>query len=371
MCVYKYNDLIGMKSQMFDLRLRMVLHAKSNGIKPTAKLFMTTSGTVRKWLRRYNESGKSGLKNVSRRPQNSPNSIPEENRKLIKELRDKTHFGASRLKAEFNLPHSARTINKVFHKYNLIKKRKRKHHKKNDLRQEKAKKYQPLKCYQLDVKYLNDIPQYYRYMVELSLPRFEYTIRDVITGAVFVGYSQSYNMTYSCLFISKFLNHLKDSGIDLSQVIIQTDNGSEFSGTETKERDRGFKHMVEKVFKAKHRFIPPNCPNANADVETFHNLVENEFFDLENFVSREDFFGKISTYQFYFNYLRKNSYKGYKAPVELIRTALPDFDYNRYFSFFPVDLDELLVKIFLKRYTMSVNIPNHSEILIFLTPAID
>jgi hypothetical protein len=62
-----------------------------------------------------------------------------EKRKLIKELRDKTHFGASRLKAEFNLPHSARTINKVFRRYNLIRKRKRKHHKKNDLRQEKAK----------------------------------------------------------------------------------------------------------------------------------------------------------------------------------------------------------------------------------------
>ena len=107
MCPYKYNDLIGMKSQMFDLRLRIVLHAKSNGIKPTAKLFMTTPRSVRKWLRRYNESGKNGLKDVSRRPQNNPNAIPEENRELIKKLRDKTHFGASRLKVEFNLPHSA------------------------------------------------------------------------------------------------------------------------------------------------------------------------------------------------------------------------------------------------------------------------
>ena len=108
---YKYNALIGMKCQMFDLRLRMVLHAKSNGIKPAAKLFMTTPDTVRKWLRRYNESGKNGLKDVSKRPQNSPNAIPEANRELIKKLRDKTHFGASRLKGEFNLTHSARTIN--------------------------------------------------------------------------------------------------------------------------------------------------------------------------------------------------------------------------------------------------------------------
>jgi transposase-like protein len=78
MCPYKYNALIGMKSQMYDLRLRIVLHAKSSGVKPTARLFMTTPDTVRKWLRRYSESGKNGLKDVSRRPQNSPNSIPEE-----------------------------------------------------------------------------------------------------------------------------------------------------------------------------------------------------------------------------------------------------------------------------------------------------
>ena len=115
---------------MFDLTPRMVLQAKSNGIKPTAKLYMTSVRIVRKWFRRYKESGKSGLKDVSRRPQNSPNAIPEEKRKLIKELRDKTHFGASRLKAEYNLTNSSRTINKVLHRYGLIKKRKRKHHKK-------------------------------------------------------------------------------------------------------------------------------------------------------------------------------------------------------------------------------------------------
>ncbi len=92
-----------MKCQMFELRLRMVSQAKSNDIKPAAKLFMTTPATVRKWFRRYKESGEIGLKDVSRHPQNSPNSIPGEKRKLIKELRGKTHFGASRLKAEYNL----------------------------------------------------------------------------------------------------------------------------------------------------------------------------------------------------------------------------------------------------------------------------
>lgn len=342
---------------MYDVRLKMVMYAKSEGIKPAARLFNTTAVTVRKWLSRYEEQSRSGLKDKSRRPMSNPNAISEEKRDQIKALREQTHFGASRLKVEFELPFSSRTIHKVFRKANLVRKRKKKHHKKNDLRQEKAKRYQPLKCYQIDVKYLNDIPQYYRYMVELSLPRFEYTIRDVITGSVFLGYSQSCNMTYSCLLINKFLTHLKDSGINPEEVIIQSDNGSEFSGQQTAVRDRGFSHTVEDIFKSHHNFIPPGCSNANADVESFHNLVENEFFDLESYVSREDFFQKVSTYQMYFNYLRKNSYKGYQSPLDIIKSRQPDFNYEKYFSFLPVDLDASLVNLFAKGYTMSVNFP--------------
>ncbi len=66
---------------------------------------------------------------------------------------------------------------------------------------------------------------------------------------------------------------------------------------------------------------------------------------------------KVSRYQFCFNYLRKNSYKGDNTPAELFRTALHNFDDNRYLSFSSVDLDELLVKLFLKGYTMTVNSP--------------
>jgi len=36
-------------------------------------------------------------------------------------------------------------------------------------------------------------------------------------------------------------------------------------------------------------------------VETVHRLVEDEFFDLEDFTSRGDFLAKVHTYQLYFN----------------------------------------------------------------------
>lgn len=68
----------------------------------------------------------------------------------------------------------------------------------------------------------------------------------------------------------------------------------------------------------KHVFIPPRCPNANADVEAFHRLVEDEFYTRERFGSIKDFLAKAFTYQMYFNLARKNSYKQWKSPADIL-----------------------------------------------------
>jgi len=39
-------------------RLRLAERAKQRGIKPTARPFVTTVPTVRKWLRRFQQSGR-------------------------------------------------------------------------------------------------------------------------------------------------------------------------------------------------------------------------------------------------------------------------------------------------------------------------
>jgi len=50
----------------YNHRLRLVDSAKRIGIKPTARLFTTTLPTVRKWLRRFQQRGPSGLVALSR-----------------------------------------------------------------------------------------------------------------------------------------------------------------------------------------------------------------------------------------------------------------------------------------------------------------
>ena len=60
MSAYKYFIVINAmktKADKFDLRLRLVRYAVSNGIKTAARAYATTPKTVRKWLNRYKSAG--------------------------------------------------------------------------------------------------------------------------------------------------------------------------------------------------------------------------------------------------------------------------------------------------------------------------
>ncbi|HOL48824.1 MAG TPA: hypothetical protein PK189_11675 [bacterium] len=119
-------------------------------------------------------------------------------------MRKLTNFGANRLKTEFKLPHSSRTIHKIFKHKGLVNKQQKKHHIKLNLQIEKAKKYKPLQFSQVDIKYLTDIQKYYRYMVQLRLPlppKYKCTIREVHKGALFTGFAADYNMFFH-IFLS-------------------------------------------------------------------------------------------------------------------------------------------------------------------------
>ena len=117
---------------------------------------------------------------------------------------------------------------------------------------------------------------------------------------------------------------LAERGLDPGTVTVQTDRGGEFSGGKRKKHDQGFVHSVRKRSGARHVFTPPRWPNANADVEAVHRLIEEEFFDLEGFSGRADFLRKVTLYQHYFNFARPNSYKADRTPWEVVSQDLPD-----------------------------------------------
>jgi transposase len=342
----KYYTMIRAKDHKYDLRLRMVCFASSHGIHATARRFDCSRNTVRKWLRRYQRGGRSGLREVSRAAHTCPHKTSDKIEKKVLKARKRSGFGGERLVREFGLPCSAGAAKRILRQNKLTRKPRRKHQAKNDLRKVKAK-LPAFEHFQMDTKPLFDIPEYYPYIKPLGLPRHQYSIREVPTGAVFVSYASELSTTYACLCLKRFLQHLRQCGKNLADVHIYTDNGAEFGGGEKRERERGFHALVEKQLGATHHFNPPATPNANADVESFHNLVQKELFERELFESREQFISAVTTYQNYFNLARPISTKGYRAPLQVLNDKDPRLS-EKLLLLNPVFLDTLFDRLFNK-----------------------
>jgi hypothetical protein len=82
------------------------------------------------------------------------------------------------------------------------------------------------------------------------------------------------------------------------------------------------------------------CSNANADVESFHSTVELEFFNLEAFASREEFFRKVQVYQYFYNFIRPNFSKAGKTPLQIVLEDRPNIS-PEVLNFPVYDLDAL------------------------------
>jgi len=321
-----WENIRNMKDGGYDLRFRLVCYAEKHGIRQAAREFHTTRHTVRKFLRRFHDSGKlSSLVALSRRPHICPHQTSKRVEDRVLEIRHRVgNMGAKRMKVEFGLPCSHAAISRICKQNGLVRKRRKKHHRKQDLREIKAL-WGLFEQISTDTKDLKDLPPYWLQMRALGLPSWEYTAREVVSGTTFLGFANENSATYASLFADIICQHLKDHGIDLTQVHFQTDNGSEFKGGKDKQGNpHGFPMIVEIKYPSHHRRIPPAAHTFQSDVETFHRLVEDEFFLIEPFASIDNFKMKISSYLLYFNLVRKNSYKGWKSPWEIIRERNKD-----------------------------------------------
>lgn len=324
--VLRYYDLVRGMRNPYDLRLKMVQYAKEHGNRPTARTFNTTVKTVRKWVGRHQRYNLEGLNSLSRAPKSCPHKTPEEVEERIVQLRERLPcYGAARLKRDFDIPCSRNAIHRILRDHNLVKKRRKKHKRKRDLREIKEQ-YRLFEQISVDTKYLSDIPNYWPQMRTMGLPKYQYTARDVRSGMLFLGYSTEQSAACACQFAEIISYHLRHFGVDLASVFWQTDNGSEFiGGKDSKGKRHGFGVTVER-FGATHRRIPPKAYTYQSDVETVHRLIEDEFFHIESFSSMKDFIHKVSSYLLFFNVARKNSYKHDKTPLQIAKQINPNID---------------------------------------------
>jgi len=227
----RYFELIREMRDAYNHRLRLVASVRKRGIKPTARLFATSTLTVRKWWRRYQQQGPSGLIEHSRRPQHSPQKTPLTVEQQVLALRRRLPtFGAARLKREFDLPVSHMAIQRIWRQHGLIAKRRRKYQRKQDLAAIKAtwRLFQQISA---DTKDLCDIPQFWPQAQQLELPAVQYTAREVRSGLLFWAFAQRRSAAVSAVFAARIQQHLGRCGISLRDLAWQTDNGVEFIGS--------------------------------------------------------------------------------------------------------------------------------------------
>jgi len=323
-----YFEVVRQMKNAFNYRLRLVMHARQHGIKAAARAFRATVPTVRKWLRRYEALGLKGLQELSRAPRSCPHKIVGELAQRVVELRRQLPtFGARRLQREWDLPLGHGAIERLLREHGLMRPRRRKYQKKQDLAELKAT-WALFQQISADTKDLDDIPRYWPQMQAHRLPAVQYTAREVRSGLQFLAYASHHSAEASELFAQRIQIHLARWGVTLRDVTWQTDNGSEFIGELQPDGSRSHFPAAVTYFGSQHERIPPGAHTYQSDVETVHRLIEDEFFDLETFSSRAEFLAKASLYQLYFNLARPNSHKRGLTPWQIIHQLAPRLPLN-------------------------------------------
>ena len=319
----RYFDLVREMKDAYNHRLRLVDYARQHGIKAAARAFQAALPTVRKWLRRYQKDGPSGLQELSRAPHRQARQTgPELEQRVVELRRALPTFGARRLIREFDLSLSHGALERIWRAKGLIHRRRRKYQKKQDLAARKAtwRLFQQISA---DTKDLDDLPAYWPQAQLHRLPFIQYTAREVRSGLLFLAFAQHRTKGASELFAQRIPTHLLRCGIDLPNLAWQTDNGGEFIGALQPDGSRdGFPSAIA-FFGSQHQRIPPGAHTYQSDVETVHRLIEDEFFEIESFSSRSDFLAKASLYQLYFNLARPNSHKQNLSPWQIVQNLNP------------------------------------------------
>jgi transposase len=341
MCPYQYYHVMKQSKDKKPWRYQMVQYAFAQGIKPAARHFHTSPSVVRKWLYRFKADGYSGLGDRSHKPHHSPNETPQHVKDHVIALKAiYKRVGAVQVRILENLTLAPKTMRKIWKEAKIpSRKRPKKHVTKNNLRAVK-KQFQLFQQSMEDTKDLMDIPEYYFQARTRHLPKVQYTFREVSCGILFLGFAESISLTYAQLFAT-YINHfLRKFNALPERSIRQTDNGSEYIGSWNAKEPSAYTRAVELLPGQRHYTIYPGAHRMQADVETIHNLMEPEFYEIEDFKNRNDFMAKATTYQLFFNLRRPNSYKEDKTPWQLAQEKRPDLD-KHLLMIPPVDLDRL------------------------------
>jgi len=342
MCPTEYYQIMRNCTDKKQHRYQMVVYAEKSGVKPAARVFNTSPQVIRKWRARYKDEGYVGLEDRSRRPIHSPRATSEkEKRKIIKLKKKYKRLGAIQVKRLEKVDQCPRTMRKIWAEAGVGRDRRRKKYKTKQNLREVKKQYELYEKACEDTKDLDDIPEYYIQMKKNKLPIVQYTHREVSTGIQFLAFADERSLTHATLFGEYINKHLGKHDLLPEESVRQTDNGSEYIGSWNAKKDSSYTKEINRIKGQMHSTIFPGAKTCQSDVETVHNLIEQEFYEIESFACRDDFFRKACTYQMFFNFERPNTYKENKTPWELAKEKKPKLR-KEALILPPIDLDALV-----------------------------
>ena len=246
--------------------------------------------TLRKWIRRYRESGVDGLISQSRKPKNSPNSkVVEEIEGLVLDIRKKRKLGARRIQNELQRLHDLRLSLATIHKI---------------LTRHQVKPLEHLRRKTEYKRYQRPIPGERVQMdnSKIAPGLYQYTAIDDCTRYRVMGLYARRNGVNTLLFFDKVI---EETPFPIQR--IQTDRGREFFAIKVQER------LME--YGIKFRPIKPGSPHLNGKVERSQRTDKEEFYstvDLNN-PSLED---ELQLWQHQYNWERPHGALNGKTPMD-------------------------------------------------------
>lgn len=232
-----------------------------------------------------------------------PNAMPEAEKEFIIECgRKYGQDGADPVNRLEGIDRSAKTIRKIWREAGVGGRRRRKKYRTKQNLREAKKRFKLFEKACEDTKDPQDILEYYWDVKSSGLPKFQYTFREVSCGLQFLGYADELSLTHATLFAEYVNAHLEKHDLLPEVSIRQTDNDGEYIGSWNAKSPSSYTKEIEKLDGQMHHCIFSGAKTCQSDAETVHNLIEREFFEIESFEDREDFFSKAHTYQQYFTF---------------------------------------------------------------------
>lgn len=294
----------------------MVRYALEHGVKPAARTFSTSPQTVRLWLKRYRREGLSGLNEISRcRKTVHPQTTSEQVVQHIIQLRQ-GHPGygqdaIARLLARQGIRISGKTVGKILHKHGLIKSKA----KPTPTQIVVQKTLFPFDKVQVDIVDLTACSGYAQAITRGLLPRYEFLLRDMSSGASFISFAKTLDVYKLLCFVQKTFAHLASFGLRPKELCMLEDS----SWLEYQLDKAMIDFLVSQGIALK--FIPSN-PSSLPLSTAFHQFFELELYQKSPPETKPEFYQRALELQRAFN-LKRKDYKHKVSPFVFVKRRLP------------------------------------------------